>query len=362
VNGRSLSIVRIDTGEILRVFARLGDVPAGDTLRMASPTRIIDTPLDSPMTGTPIVYPADVGGIATKVFAGDADGTIWRFDLSSTDPSKWRGQIFLDLYNNTADKAPTTNWADGQPFDVVPVLSTTSTGEVVLNVASGAIETFDSNGKYYIYSITEKVQGTASTANDSDDPTPTGPKLRAFVNWWLGPSSTPVALRAGERVSGPMTVFDKVLYFATYFAGDPKALSCTNGSARLWGFDYVTPLDTTNCPADSTTCGQGGARRFPPTAPTDFVDPTAAAYGVAQAAVIPGVSIRASPACASLGSSTSSYVGGAHVSTSNFSSGTYSLFATVGASGGNRAGPPLDIQLPTPASPTLIDSWAAVLE
>jgi len=240
-------------------------------------------------------------------------------------------------------------------------LSTTSAGEVVLNVASGAIETFDSNGKYYVYSITEKVQGTASTANDTDDPTPTGPKLRAFVNWWLGPASTPVALRAGERVSGPMTVFDRVLYFATYFAGDPTVVSCTNGSARLWGFDYVTPLDTTNCPTDSTSCGQGGARRFPATAPTDFVDPVMN-NGVAQGAVIPGVSIRATPACASLTSSTSSYVGGGHSSTSNFSGGSFSLFATVGASGGTGTGG-LDIAtIPTPASPTLIDSWAAVLE
>ncbi len=79
VDGRSLAVVRVDTGEILRVFTRLVDVPATDTLRIAN--RIIDTPLDSPMTGTPIVYPSDVATDATKAFVSDADGTIWRFDL-----------------------------------------------------------------------------------------------------------------------------------------------------------------------------------------------------------------------------------------------------------------------------------------
>ena len=357
VNGRSLSIVRLDTGEILRVFTRLSDVPTTDTLRNASPTRIIDTPLDSPMTGTPIVYPAEVGAIGTKVFVGDADGTLWRFDLSNKDPSQWVGEIFLDLYNNTVDPPNPDNWYDGQPFDVPPVLSVSSHGEVVLNVASGGVESFDANGNYFVYSITETVQGTAGGANP--------PKLRAFVNWWLGPNSTPVALRQGERVSGPMTVFNRTLYFATYFAGDPKAISCNNGSARLWGFDYVVPYNAASCPSNSATCGQGGVRRLqPPAPPPDFVDPTVT-LSAPQGAVIPGVSIKATPACASLGSAVSDqYVaGGSHASTQNFTAGSYSLFAQIGAKAGSGAATQqVEIGLQNPASPTLIDSWAAVLE
>ena len=79
VPGRSLAVVRLDTGEIIRVFGRLADFPTTDTLRIHS--LVTDTPLDSPMTGTPIVYPLDVGTTATKAFVADADGTMWRFDF-----------------------------------------------------------------------------------------------------------------------------------------------------------------------------------------------------------------------------------------------------------------------------------------
>jgi type IV pilus assembly protein PilY1 len=352
VNGRSLTIVRVDTGEILHVFARDKDVPLTDTLRKSTPSRFTDTPLDSPMTGTPMVYPNEVGTNATKVFVGDADGTIWRFDLSNPDPSQWVGEIYLDLYNNTADPPSPDNSFDGQPFDVPPVMSVSPAGEVVLNVATGAIESFDNNGSYYVYSITEKVQGSAASGIT--------PKLRASVNWWLGPNSTPVALRQGERVSGPMTVFNRTLYFATYYAGDPKAVVCNNGSARLWGFDYVTPYGTA-CASSSASCGQGGVRRLQ--APADFVDPVVT-NGAPQGAVVPGVSIKMTPACASLGTAAAdNYTGAMHAAPTNFAAGTYSLFAQIGAKAGSgSATQQVDITLAPPASPTLIDSWAAVLE
>ena len=44
------------------------------------------------MIGMPSVYPADVGAVATKFFIGDADGTVWRFDISSQDPNQWFGE------------------------------------------------------------------------------------------------------------------------------------------------------------------------------------------------------------------------------------------------------------------------------
>lgn len=110
VPGRAVSIVRLDTGEILRVFARYNtgsvynDFPATDQIVVAK--RVTNVPLDSPMTGTPIVYPAEIGTDATKFFISDADGTIWRFDVSDPSPANWSGQLYLDLYNQTVDSPP----------------------------------------------------------------------------------------------------------------------------------------------------------------------------------------------------------------------------------------------------------------
>ena len=349
VIGRSLTIVRLDTGEIVRTFMRSADVPAGDTLAAANPTRIINTLLDSPMTGTPVPYPSDVGADATKVFAGDADGTIWRFDLSSPNPSQWVGELYLDLYNQEVDKNTATAWSDGQPINVPMLTSLDAMGNLVLNAATGTQDTFDATGTYYIYSITEKVDQATS-------------ELRASVNWWLNPAT--VTNQPGERVSGPMTVFDGVLYFATYSAPNPGSQSCSSGDARLWGRDYVTPLDVTDL-------SQGGIPRLqPPQGPINplplFVQPDK--YDTTlDGAVIPGVSINATPACGGLGApGADSYVYGAqHQSASGFTEAQtqFSLYTQVGAKGAGGANTKTyQVQLPTPVSPTMIDSWAGVLE
>lgn len=355
VPGRSVSIVRLDTGEIIRTFARKADATppyaTNDTLLNASPSRIIDTPLDSPMTGTPLVFPTDVGTDATKFFVGDADGTIWKFDVSDPNPSNWTGELFLDLYNTTVDPNTSTSWSDGQPFQVNPVLSLDPAGELVINAATGSIQQFDNTGIELLYSITEKVQGSPA-------------KLRANVNWWLGPiglNGETIGFQPGERVSGPMTVFAGTLYFSTYAAPATSSASCSSGVASLWGRNYVTP-------DNSGDLGQGGQRVLqpPPPAAPQTPPPISVQPAIQAGAVIPGVSIMATPACAGLGTaSADQYVAGAtHQTPQNFTAGGFSLFTQVGAKGTSGAGSTQQFQqsLQTPASPTSIDSWAAVLE
>jgi type IV pilus assembly protein PilY1 len=349
VVGRSVSVVRLDTGEILRVFMRAADVPANDTLLAAK--RITDTPLDSPMIGTPVVYPGDVGTDATRAFIGDADGTIWRLDLSDPDPSKWFGDLYLDLYNQAVDKGAAP-WADGQPVQLPMVTSLDNAGNVVLHAATGSQDTIDTTGVYYAYSITEKLPASSPD------------KLRASVNWWLDP--TTVTNQPGERVSGPMTVFDGVLYFATYASAPPGSQSCTSGDARLWGRDFVNPDD----PNDLS---KGGVRRMQAPAGQPQLNPLPSfiqpdTYDTTlRGVVIPGVAIRATPACAGVGSSANDqYVAGAtHTSTSNFTAPQtqYSLFTQVGAKGaGGASTRQYEVPLPTPVAPTMVDSWAGVLQ
>ncbi len=344
VIGRSVTIVRLDTGEILRTFTRLVDLPTSDTLVVAK--RVTDTPLDSPMTGTAVVFPSDVGTDATKAFVGDADGTLWRFDLSSSNPNDWVGELYLDLYNQQVDTS-VTSWQDGQPLEVPLVTSLDPSGNLVINAATGSTETFDTTGVYYTYSITEEVQGTPA-------------KLRAFVNWWLNP--TTVTAQAGERVSGPMTVFDGVLYFATYAAAPIGTQACTSGHARIWGLDFIMPLDQSSQTPDLS---KGGAERLNPlpVLHPQYIQPDEADNTI-RGVVIPGVSINGTPACAQTGSSTDSYVAGqTHQSPEGFTSGQYSVFSQLGATGTNGAATKqFSLNVPPPISPTMIDSWAAVLD
>jgi type IV pilus assembly protein PilY1 len=377
VNGRSVAVVRVDTGEILRVFARQADAKAATADTLLAANLITDTPLDSPMTGTPLVFPSDVATDATKAFVSDADGTIWRFDLSNPDPTKWTGTLFLDLYNQTVDNNPTA-WADGQPLSVTPTLSTDTTGEIVLNAATGVTDTFDSNGIEFVYSITEKVQG------DTTNPQ----ALRAFVNWYMATPLTPASNTAfvppptpqdtaaspaflpGERVSGPMVVFDGKLYFATYIVPPPSTVTCVSNVARVWGVDFVKPADTScNDPTTAASCNRaaGGVPSFlSGTKMETDISPLTTASAPIRTAVIPGLTINATPACAGAGTpTTDQYVGGGaqHSSPQGMSAGKFQLSAQVGAPGANGLGASsINLDVPTPLSPTVIDSWAAVLE
>jgi type IV pilus assembly protein PilY1 len=346
VHGRSLSIVRLDTGEIIRVFARAsggltgnGDFNATDPLITSH--AVTDTLLDSPMTGMPVVYPTQVGAVASRIFAGDADGTIWRFDVSNPDPTQWKGEIFLDLYNTTVDTS-STSWADGQPFDVPFVTSFDTTGNIVLNVASGTTQTYDTNGTQYVYSITEKVGGSPV-------------KLRSFVNWYWGPRTpsvltTPSFLQAGERVSGPMTVFNSTLFFATYYAGNATT-GCNSGRAKIWGFDFTAPQDPTDL-------SKGGNRILTTNAFQDWVDP-GVSPGNPQTAVVPGVAILATPACAQV--STNTVAGITQTTFSNAAAGSFSLVFNIGAKPGAGATQGSIAQNP-PVAMAQVSSWASVLE
>jgi hypothetical protein len=353
VIGRSVTIVRLDTGEILATFARKYDAShyyPNDTLLKANPSRIIDTPLDSPMTGTPTVFPNEIGVDATKFFIADMDGTIWRFDISNPDSTQWTGKLFFDMYNQTADTA-TGSWNDGQPVVLPLVTSLDRQGRLVIHAASGSQDTFDLSGPNVLASLTEKVQTVGGT-----------PDFHASVNWYMGSKvmsngslTTNGVMDQGERVSGPMTVFDSKLYFTTFAASIQGANVCSQGAARLWGADYINQNGSASPP------NQGGAVVGQTTASNPYLDLTL--NGVQPGVVVPGVAVQQTTPCATVTTGADQYVSGTtHTSLSSYTAGTFSLVMSVGASNTTGGTKVQTMGIPSPTSPTLIDSWAAVTE
>jgi hypothetical protein len=84
------------------------------------------------------------------------------------------------------------------------------------------------------------------------------------------------------------------------------------------------------------------------------------ACGVIQSSVVPGVAVLATPACAQAGTAAFGSTG-VHNSLSSVAAGGFSLVANVGGSG-VTGGTSVSMALPTPTSPTVIDSWASVVE
>jgi type IV pilus assembly protein PilY1 len=328
VPGRSLTIVRLDTGEIVRVFSRRVDVPRG----LVNAGRWTDAPFDSPMTGTPMVFPTGIGSIGQKAFVGDADGTIWRIDLSGRKPDLWEASLFLDT------QAPGGAAAEdkGEPIEVNPTVSIDEQGRVVLSVSTGEQDQIVKNvGQVnYVYSVTE-VFGTSGA--------------QAKVNWYK-------QFMDGARVTGPMTVFDSAHFFATY-EPPPAAGSnaCTPWNAFVRQWEFIRPKDTLDL-------SKGGLpRTLPARSPVNPADDLPNGLYSMGNDLVPGVSIRNLAACSSV--ELDQYA--SNPSSPVTEPGGYELIMPQSKSNGSSTAPGSQVtkvKLPPVRRATRVDSWVHIVD
>ncbi len=361
VPGRSVVVARIDTGDIIAVFARPPS-SSPDYPSILAPGKLIPSPFDSPMTGTPVVYPADVGAIAQQVFVGDADGTMWRLDITDPNPANWRAQIFFDSYNSTADLYNLTDpnhlAYDSETIAITPIMTLDRQGNLTLQYATGDQQTYTANYTIpgqptqlreeinFVYSL--KVTNAGS-----------GGAVQSATNWYI-------PFRYGERVTGPMVVFDNTFYFATFLPPNPAVgLVCNGGTPKLWGLDFTVPLSTCGAGPNEgqgpTGCG-GNPRDFMPTG--FLANPPDANGNPTVNVVIPGVTVAITPSCTNVAAPAfDSYTGGMHANTSGTTGGTYSLVAQVGGiNTTTNATNTVTKQLAPPTAATIVDSWASLTE
>lgn len=375
VAGRSITIVRMDNGQILRVFARASDKP----YRINSALLGLSggTPFDSPMTGPIEVYPNGVGAIAKKLFAGDADGTLWSCDLTSTNVAAWSCKMFMDLYSpatrtafNTlpsderAQPLPdaTEWWNVGQPIRIPPVLGTDSVGRLTVAVAAGITDNFSATGLYSLFSTTETLGQTSGGDR----------RLQAKVNWWL-----PFA--DGNRVSGPMALFDGTLYFSTYQQPSGNA-ACALGRSYVYGVDNLLPWETADIAKGGlpryrlaprpgptgATCTRGVVEATEPT-PRRFLVEDVTCNDDTRGKVNPGLSVQRTPACANTSAQTFTdpVTGATHYVANSVLEGQYAIFGQVAAKDKSGSTPTVgtiksNVQLMQ--TPSKVDSWSWLFE
>ncbi len=313
--GRSLSIVRLDTGEVIRTF--VAPAPKGSVSPNLSVSRKTVAPFDSPLTGTPVPYPAKGGQVSTRVYIGDADGTLWRVDLSKPDPKDWSVDMMWDAYEGEGA-------SDGQPIQTPPVVSIDNFGQPVLLFSTGDQELITSTApKTHVWSLTESPNGTSFKVK----------------------SNFQIDMSGGERVTGPISLFDGAAYFSSFLPLELAASgdSCIYGEGKLWGVDY-----------------RSGDGRLDP------LNPTIKSLSQGKNTIVFGVAVTQTPSCSDTTSYDSAYFGG-YTGVSGGSAGEFQLVYQVS---GQPAGQPPNNgtavfntkALPTPRVTTRFDSWAAVVE
>jgi type IV pilus assembly protein PilY1 len=330
---RSLTIVRLDTGEIIRTF-RQDAAEVNTTLQ----GRVIEAELDSPITGQPVPYPALAGAVADRIFVGDQDGRLWKVDVSSANPSNWSMKLFFDLYPASFAGTSGHDFDDGQPIVIPPVVSVDDEDQVTLNVATGSQEGLGAapGQQNYVYSLTEDVDAAQA--------------ISSKVTWYK-------KFGNGERIVGPMVLFNGELFFAS-FTPAAESDSCSSGVSRVWGMNYVEPEDV----ADRS---KGGLH-------TDHAIFEGEQYAEDEAhnAVVFGVSLVQQPSCYqtdddAVGDDLLGQQGQKRVSQIN--TGKFELVMHTGSLNTGSAPPGSSvfretIELSPPDNMSYVESWASIAE
>jgi type IV pilus assembly protein PilY1 len=340
---RSLTIVRLDTGEVLRSFR---STTSGTTL---DPTRIAQIVIPAPIVGTPAAFPGATGSVADRIFVGDREGRIWRIDVSKSTPADWTMDVFFDLY--TGQAASTR-----QPVQLAPVVSVDTSGRITVNAASGdqRVQTATTGMLHRVVSLTE-------TFDSSDH------AFHAKVNWIenLGcPTGTCAAGQyAGERVTGPMSLFGTTLYFASSNPAPATNQQCASGQSRVWGLHYIMSADEAAAAASINPLN--GAYGGLPALANSTVPEKATPL---QSGNVFGVSIEQQPSCsAELDQYTGDpYLGGygSHTAISTVSPGKFFLVYQTGgvSSTSSNKVTTTKVELTPPRNSVWVDSWAPIFE
>lgn len=334
----SVTIVRLETGEVLRQFRRDAANSGPTSLQTAGVAVAAD--LDEPILGA-VTFPNATGQVSTRAYLTGQDGSIYRIGFSDTDPANWTFDLMFDAYPLPSDDHTTSH-----PVAVLPTVSVDERGNPVLVFSTGDQEEFrNTTNDYRVWSIREvPVVGMTSR------------EFEVESNWYLSNNATAVSspgiapnqygMDDGEKVTGPIATFGGISYFSTNTPA-PAGSECLVGTSRVWG---VSTLDL-------------GNDKIP--------DPGISTTPVLFKIVLPqgenpfGVAVGAEPSCREDLERIDNYVGRHNVATQN-SRPNYVIRLFTGREGTdtdpNSSVNARTIDVREPESTVLIDSWAGIVE
>ncbi|MBT8149323.1 MAG: hypothetical protein KJO24_05290 [Gammaproteobacteria bacterium] len=230
-----LYVLAADDGELLAKIP-VGSGDAVDPSGLSSPVAVSDFDVNhfaTKSTGT------DVDNFTVDyVYAGDLDGNLWKFDLSSTNPAQWNNAVLM------------YSAGDEQPITAKPAVGTfPSRGSDASNQQTRFV--YFGTGQYIdptdvsttdeqaFYGIIDDDSCTSSTEacvkqsklveqeiNQATDVLSSNPLSADDKGWWLELGSSPSA----ERVVGGIAVVSNVVAFTSL---TPNGDACDAGGTSF---------------------------------------------------------------------------------------------------------------------------------
>ncbi len=253
--GRSVFVVRLDTGEKLKEFA------SG-----VSPPNVEDPcgvgggngePL-ADLVGDVTCYSTFPGTFVTRCFLGDRAGRLWRADLGRSSTALWKLQLFFDPYESVSPPVGLGSAVRAPATEAPAVAVKPYRPELVVVFGGGDTDRIDDRtAKNFVASLTE-TQPAQDLLHQYADCSPFHETVcrdtnrrTAVLNWkvFLGfdehlhevvrPADDELQATEnvqGERLMGAPVIFSNTVYFTTF--GPDLANACSPGIGWLWGVDF----------------------------------------------------------------------------------------------------------------------------
>lgn len=203
--GRTLYVVDIETGIVLRRFTHMRD-NSGTTV-----------PFPAPLVGEVAAFDSFAGSLITRAFVGTLNGQLLRLDLSATDPDNWSVDLFFDPSEDPIGRTDL-----GGIFFRPTIALSANTGRAVVVFGTGNLDDLDRivGEQNYVFSVVEAPE------YDTDGNLE---RIGGDLNW-------AVELEENERMTARPRVFNRAAYFATFKPADDL---CDIGGARLYALDFI---------------------------------------------------------------------------------------------------------------------------
>jgi type IV pilus assembly protein PilY1 len=300
LEGRGLFVVDVLTGAIIQRF---------DARHF-----------NAPITGS-VVAESPGFGVSKAAYFTDEDGVLWRLSMMNPDPNQWRVQPVYDLFGDQA-------WNAGRSSTFPPVLTRDDSGNVVIVVGTGNLQNLTDTAAHRVVSLTE-----TRVITDGD----IEPANSMTRNWMI-------QLDPAESVTGPLVLFEEVVYFGTFRSSIDAANVCALGAGSLYGAHYreVDPNDTTLPRPMLAEDSDGDGVLNDPISYTLKVD-------TAEDTLVLGVSISRDPVCAqgtsyfdpnqyAQGTGTTTFSSSRFEASGPATGGGFQMRAMVGGTGGTQRG------------------------
>jgi type IV pilus assembly protein PilY1 len=279
---------------------------------------------------------------------------LWKVDVSNKSPEQWTMSLFWDAFPAVQiHSKPKADWNSGQPIATAPVLSVDNKGNLTLALSTGDQGSIGaaSGMLNYLWSLRDLPNTSRVLLPDM---------------LWLQ------QFEAGERVTGPISLFNSYLYFSSLKPPQAGASCKTTDGAYIWGMHYMIPKDGEGgaLPPDRTVGGQAAPflKKFTPT--DQFVpDTTLLGTDSKNQAAIFGVTVAQVPTCFQEDVVADAFLGSrSRISDATpgdfqlvFQTGSASLSTGGKADAAAPAGA-AGITLPKLATPARVEAWASIVE